>query len=88
MFISENRAAGPPVPMRQSREASNGNSAFAKVCPHCGGNLTRIHRRPVDRLLSVFVPARRFRCVNFRCIWEGNVRRSRCTVDYGAQVPV
>ena len=87
MFINNNRAADPPVPERQSHVAANINNVFANVCPHCGGDLMRIRRRPVDRLLSVFVPVRRFRCVNFRCIWEGNVRRSRCTVSY-AQVSV
>ena len=40
-------------------------------CPRCGGQLTRIHRRRIDRLLNWFVPLRRFRCKNEECAWRG-----------------
>ncbi|MCD6290876.1 MAG: hypothetical protein J7M34_10275 [Anaerolineae bacterium] len=43
----------------------------ALVCPVCGGPLHRIHRRPVDRLISLFVPVRRYRCRNRDCRWTG-----------------
>jgi hypothetical protein len=82
MFTKRNRAVAIAALDRQSRVTTNVSNVFANVCPHCGGNLMRIRRRPVDRLFSVFVPVRRFRCVDLRCIWEGNVRRSRGTVSY------
>jgi hypothetical protein len=45
------------------------------TCPLCGeGYLIRIHRRVIDRLLSLFMPVYRFRCLCFSCQWEGNIR--------------
>lgn len=45
------------------------------TCPRCGErDLIRVHRRFIDRLLSVFVRLRRFRCAQFQCQWEGNLR--------------
>jgi predicted RNA-binding Zn-ribbon protein involved in translation (DUF1610 family) len=41
------------------------------TCPVCGSPLSRIHRRPRDRLLSWFVPVRRYRCKNRGCGWSG-----------------
>jgi hypothetical protein len=50
----------------------------AAVCPHCGSDLRRVHRRPRDRLLDLFVPVRRYRCKNRDCYWSGlRVKRSR-----------
>ena len=46
------------------------------VCPKCGGESIRIHGRLVDHLHGVFLPARRFRCYNFLCQYEGKVRKS------------
>ena len=34
----------------------------------------RIHRRLIDRILSVFIRLRRFRCTHVKCHWEGNLR--------------
>jgi len=42
-------------------------------CEKCGEQCVRIRRRPVDRLQSVFLPVRRFRCM--RCQYEVNVQR-------------
>jgi len=39
--------------------------------------LTRIRRRHIDRLISVFWGVWRYRCNNFQCQWEGNLRRKR-----------
>lgn len=64
------------------RDAANGNEnvdiddMVAHKCPRCDGDLIRIRRRLVDRLISVFVPVRRFRCVYLGCFWEGNLRRT------------
>lgn len=44
------------------------------VCPRCGGLLRRIARRTFDRLLSVFVPQRRYDCLSYTCQWTGLLR--------------
>lgn len=49
------------------------------VCPLCGSpGLIRIHRRPIDRVLSLFVEVYRFRCQQFECQWEGNLTKRQC----------
>ena len=48
-------------------------------CPLCGEALQRIHRHPLDRLLSIIYPVRRYRCKRFRCGWEGTLRYRRKT---------
>ncbi len=47
-----------------------------RTCPQCGGSLDRMHRRLIDRLASLFAPVQRYRCRNFSCRWEGNLRKS------------
>jgi hypothetical protein len=45
------------------------------ACPACGmGGLLRVRRRFIDRILSLFVGQRRFRCTHVGCQWEGNLR--------------
>jgi hypothetical protein len=44
-----------------------------RACPRCGGKLVRIHRRPVDRLQSAFLPVSRFRCFTAPCGYETNM---------------
>lgn len=52
--------------------------AGVPACPVCGSlGLIRIHRRPIDRLLSLFVNVYRFRCQQFECQWEGNLTKRR-----------
>jgi hypothetical protein len=41
----------------------------APKCPVCGGPLRRTRRRPVDRVLSWFVPVGRYCCCE--CPWVG-----------------
>jgi hypothetical protein len=49
-----------------------------RVCPHCGGELHRIHRHGLDRVASLFVPLARYRCKNSECQWQGlRVKSSR-----------
>lgn len=45
-----------------------------RSCPRCGSPLMRVHRRSVDRVLSVIWKVERYRCYNFQCQWEGNLR--------------
>lgn len=47
------------------------------VCPRCKGPIYRTHRRLVDRVISVIVPVRRYRCFSVRCQWEGNIHQRR-----------
>jgi hypothetical protein len=44
------------------------------TCSLCAGYLIRIPRRTTDRLLSLFVLMHRYRCPDFSCQWEGNLR--------------
>jgi hypothetical protein len=47
-------------------------------CPDCGSDLHRIRRRGRDRVLSLFVPVRRYQCRNHDCQWRGlRVQTSR-----------
>ena len=41
------------------------------ACPKCGGELRRRHRHWPDRVLSLLVPVKRYRCKNAGCQWEG-----------------
>ena len=45
-------------------------------CPKCGGEVSRIHRRPLDRLRSLVSPVHRYRCYDLRCRWEGTLSGS------------
>lgn len=47
------------------------------TCPRCQGRAYRVPRRLVDRLISIFVPIRRYSCCSPRCGWVGNVRRKQ-----------
>ncbi len=40
-------------------------------CPRCQGALHRVHRRSLDRVLSWYVPLRRYRCASRQCGWGG-----------------
>jgi len=45
------------------------------ACPICGArDLIRIRRRFIDRIVSLFVRQRRFRCTHSGCQWAGNLR--------------
>lgn len=62
------------------RKPRSGDLAVGQIrCPLCQGDLVRARRRSVDRLRSLFVPVKRYRCENFRCQWEGNVSSRRAT---------
>ena len=68
MFIHSLAIATRPTLLHQNGKAM-AIHRLACLCPNCGGDLLRIRRYPIDRLLSLFVPVRRFRCRD--CLWEG-----------------
>jgi hypothetical protein len=46
-------------------------------CPRCRGALVRVRRTFFDRLVSLVVPRRRYRCRAIGCGWEGTLRAKR-----------
>jgi hypothetical protein len=46
-------------------------------CPRCGAALLRVRRKPLDRLVSLVAPLRRYRCRAMGCGWEGTLRVGR-----------
>ncbi len=61
-------------PPSYREQAAEHVSASQLTCALCGGDLIRVHRRPIDRLWSLFVPMQRYRCNRFSCGWTGNLR--------------
>ena len=57
-------------------------------CPECGGPMSRIPRRLIDRVLSLVRPVQRYRCRNFACQWEGNVAVKAGGNDTSDQPPL
>lgn len=60
-------------------EAKSGNLVIhfvnERVCPKCSGPVIRVHRRLIDRLVSMITLAHRYRCREhgLGCDWEGNL---------------
>lgn len=47
------------------------------TCPRCNGATTRVPRRLVDLLGSMFISVSRYRCHSRDCGWAGNLRVKR-----------
>jgi len=64
---------------RGAGDRKTADSSPAPLCPSCGGPVYRVRRRFLDRLISIIVPVRRFRCysIGTGCQWEGNIRVKR-----------
>jgi hypothetical protein len=43
------------------------------TCPECGGGVCRVPRRLIDRLINLFTPVQRYRCLSMHCAWQGNM---------------
>lgn len=56
-------------------------STCSRACPRCSSALFGVARRWPDRLLSLFVPLRRYRCISLQCSWEGNFREQRSVLQ-------
>jgi hypothetical protein len=52
------------------------SSGRRPACPKCGSGVERISRRWIDRVMSSFLPSRRYRCRSIACKWEGNLRNA------------
>ena len=44
-----------------------------RECPRCEGAADRVQRRLIDRIISLILPRRRYRCESRGCGWEGNL---------------
>jgi len=65
--------------MKTQRERNAGPTYLrsgTERCPLCNGSLIRERRRIVDRLQSLVMPLKRYRCDNFGCQWVGNLARN------------
>ncbi|HEY9825730.1 MAG TPA: hypothetical protein V6D19_09805 [Stenomitos sp.] len=40
-------------------------------CPKCRKKLHRVHRKPIERIISYLIPVHRFICYNHACRWQG-----------------
>jgi len=68
-MLIRNLAIAARVTPAPRNETASPTRMLAGRCPNCGGDLRRIRRYPIDRLVSLVVPVRRFRCEE--CTWEG-----------------
>jgi hypothetical protein len=65
------------------RPEAIGPAVGRPMCPRCLGVLNRVPRRTLDRLISLLVPVRRYRCCMLACAWEGALRNSRFALGPG-----
>ena len=77
-----------PIRLTEQEEAMAGS--LMNECPQCqrsgsSGQLMRVHRRFVDRVISLFRPLRRYRCQSMDCDWEGNLPAGRIASQRGAE---
>lgn len=67
-MIGDNTMGGAKLATGKSR----------RTCPKCGGQLSRVKRRLLDRLTGWMTGiVRRYRCDHPDCAWEGNLKVDR-----------
>jgi hypothetical protein len=66
--------------------AAMGAELGRPMCPRCLGGLNRVPRSSLDRLISLVVPVRRYRCRALACAWKGALRNSRFTLEAGDNI--
>jgi hypothetical protein len=49
--------------------------AGARLCPRCNGELVRVKRRLIDRVMHWGSPRYRYRCYALDCQWSGTLPR-------------
>lgn len=47
------------------------------ACPLCNSPASRVPRRFIDLIMSMFIQVSRYRCRSMDCGWEGNLRVKR-----------
>ena len=72
-----NRHPSSRPPAFKYPETRDERRVLACQCPRCDGQLVRIRRRLIDRLYSLVVPVRRFRCGTMGCTWKGNLGKDK-----------
>lgn len=60
--------------MADSASMAAGEAPARPICPRCSGAVGRVPRHVADRLISLLVPVRRYRCRAMGCRWEGTLR--------------
>jgi hypothetical protein len=73
-FASGRALAGDESAMKGTSGFGQSVASYGQPCPVCNASTHRISRRFIDRLLSIFMPVRRYRCQSMKCTWEGNLR--------------
>lgn len=76
-LIPESSAAAEGGPAALRRDA------VRPMCPRCLSRVNRMPRGLLDRLISLVVPVRRYRCRALACAWEGVLRNSRFELEPG-----
>ena len=56
---------------RTKRRLTKSARLTITACPHCGGEIHRIHRHWHDRVLSLYIPVHRYECKEAGCDWRG-----------------
>lgn len=62
---------------RAAAAAARSPQLRCRACPACSGSTERVARLFVDRLLSLFIPVKRYRCTSAPCAWEGVLKPRR-----------
>lgn len=75
MFMPRLETTRPQAAMPADAPSAPAPRRAPLACPLCGGCVRRTPRRWIDRLAGLFVSQRRYRCQDFGCHWQGNLRR-------------
>ena len=75
-----NRPQAPPLKTDRS-----GDDGFVPQCPQCKGAVCRVQRRFLDRMINVFFPIRRYRCLSADCLWVGDLLVKRPPLSAGQE---
>ena len=68
------RAAMIAAGFKSLKATESRQPSLSLKCPKCGSDMVYAPRRVVDRLLHWIRPVHRYRCIGFKCGYEGNWR--------------
>ena len=68
------RAAMTPPSCRSLKSSQSRQPSLSLKCPICGSDMVYAPRRVIDRLLHWIRPVHRYRCIGFKCGYEGKGR--------------